>query len=171
MGACSGGRLNLISGIFDFMQRFSQILEKKLDRSDPYVMQWMAALAQGEALVEGGVISDVIFEQVLTAVESDHALAAWVALVGVHAKEYPQEVSGEIQFMACVEKSPYCLSMWLESLGYFYDWMCARKGGVTLEEALAYLQECEVQALQKMPVKTLYFSLVEALDLYGVEDL
>ncbi len=162
MGGCS---------FFVEMQNFYQLIEQKAHASSDELMQWMSALAQGESLVQSGVLSGAIFAEALEAVESAHALAGWVALLDGHAREFPHEPNGAGLLAACVEKSPFSLEMWLEALGYFYDWMCVRKSAVTLEEALAYLRQCEVQALGEMPTGTLYRAVVDALDVYGVEEL
>lgn len=153
------------------MEDFSQIIEQKVGASGEDAMLWMATLAKGESLVASEVLSSSIFYEILNAVESVHALGGWVALIEEHARGFPHEPSGAELFMVCVEQSPFSLNAWLEAVGYICDWACARKSTVVLEEVLGYLQQCETQALQEMPVGTLYRSVVNALDVYGLEEL
>ena len=153
------------------MKDFSQLIEQKAHTFGGDAMLWMAALAQGESLVDSGVLSSDFFSEILDAVEDVNAFSGWVALIGEHAREFPRQPNGAELFMACVEQSPFALKAWLEAVGYLCDWACERKSALTLEEALAYLQQCEAQALQQMPIGTLYHTVVETLDLYGLEEL
>lgn len=153
------------------MQDWSQLIESKSHASGEPLMQWLAVLGQVEALVEIGALSEVDLGTVMNAANSAHALANWVALLHQHAAEFPGESSGFQLFMECVERFPFSLDMWLDAVGYFCDWMYARESTVTLEEALGYVQQCATQALQEMPHRSLYRSVLEALDMYGVEEL
>jgi len=153
------------------MKNFSQVVEQKTRTSGGNAMLWMAALAQGESLIDAGVLSSEVFSEILDAVEDVHAFGGCMALIDEHAREFPHEPNGVELFMACVEQSPFALGAWLEAVGYICDRACARKSTLTLEEVLAYLRQCEVQALQEMPVGTLCRAVVDALDQYGLEEL
>lgn len=142
--------------------------ERSKANGEPY-LAWYDSLSKGIRLaVDSMVDPDAVMLLSTNCSQSSQFLLIMEAL-NEHAKENPYGANAFNLVVYHVEKSPYTLQAWIESLDYFYKWLSQNGRQASLTAILNYIDGCvDKKASTKGP--ELKESLKRVLDTYGFQD-